>query len=66
MVYTAPSWNLAAIISEFRSITGIPDTSMYSNQQCADLINYYYQFVLPKELRSSGDTRTTSSFARRT
>jgi hypothetical protein len=44
-------WNFNAILSEFRSITGIPDASMYSDAQCATLINYYYQFVLPKELK---------------
>lgn len=49
--FTAPIWNLQSIIGEFRSITGIPDASMYSDQQCANLINYYYQSVLPKELK---------------
>ncbi len=44
-------WNFNAILSEFRSITGIPDASMYSDAQCATLINYYYQYVLPKELK---------------
>lgn len=44
-------WNFNAILSEFRSICGIPDASMYSDAQCATLINYYYQFVLPKELK---------------
>lgn len=48
---TAPSWTLETIIGEFRSITGVPDESMYSTQKCADLINYYYQYVLPKELK---------------
>ncbi len=51
MVFTVPVWNLENIISEFRDIAGIPDESMLSNQQCADLINYYYQLVLPKELK---------------
>lgn len=51
MVFTAPTWNLSSIIQEFRDITGIPDASMLSDQSCADLINYYYQFVLPKELK---------------
>ncbi len=49
--FTPPTWDLESIIGEFRSITGIPDESMYSNQQCANLINYYYQNVLPKELK---------------
>jgi len=44
-------WNFNAILSEFRSICGIPDASMYSDAQCATLINYYYQYVLPKELK---------------
>lgn len=44
-------WNFNGILSEFRSITGIPDASMYSDSQCAVLINYYYQYVLPKELK---------------
>jgi hypothetical protein len=44
-------WNFNAILSEFRSICGIPDASMYSDAQCATLINNYYQYVLPKELK---------------
>lgn len=51
MVFSAPTWNLQTIIGEFRSIAGIPDPSMYSDAQCTDLINYYYQYVLPKELK---------------
>lgn len=51
MTFSAPVWNLQAIIGEFRSITGIPDASMYSDAQCVNLINYYYQLVLPKELK---------------
>ena len=51
MVFTAPSWTLASIIEEFRLITGRPDTTMLTDQQCADFINYFYQFVLPKELK---------------
>jgi hypothetical protein len=51
MTFSIPSWNLQAIIGEFRSIAGIPDETMYSNQQCANLINYYYQLVMPKELK---------------
>jgi hypothetical protein len=47
----APVWNFSAILSEFRSICGIPDAAMYSDIQCANLINYYYQYVLPKELK---------------
>jgi hypothetical protein len=44
-------WNFNAILSEFRNICGIPDASMYTDAQCATLINYYYQYVLPKELK---------------
>lgn len=44
-------WNFNAILAEFRSICGIPDAAMYSDAQCATLINYYYQYVLPKELK---------------
>lgn len=51
MVYTAPVWNFSSIMEEFRGIVGVPDTGMLSNQQCADLINWYYQYVLPKELK---------------
>lgn len=51
MVFTAPTWTLASIIEEFRNIVGVPDDDQLSDQQCADLINYYYQFVLPKELK---------------
>lgn len=47
----APVWNFAAILDEFRAISGIPDASMLSDIQCANLINYYYQYVLPKELK---------------
>jgi len=51
MVFAPASWTLASIIDEFRNIAGVPDTTMLSDQQCTDLINYYYQFVLPKELK---------------
>lgn len=51
MTFSPANWNLQTIIGEFRSITGIPDASMYSDQQCVNLINYYYQNVLPKELK---------------
>jgi hypothetical protein len=49
--FTGIAWTLRTIIDEFRSISGIPDTSMYSDQQCVNLINYFYQYVLPKELK---------------
>lgn len=48
---TAPVWNFTAILDEFRAIAGIPDASMLSDIKCANLINYYYQYVLPKELK---------------
>ena len=51
MTYNAPVWDLTTIIEEFRGIVGVPDQGMLSNQQCADLINWYYQYVLPKELK---------------
>lgn len=51
MVFNVPIWDLEAIIGEFRSVAGIPDASMLSDQKCADLINYYYQLVMPKELK---------------
>lgn len=51
--YTAPVWNFSNILDEFRNICGIPDASMYSDTQCANLINYYYQYVLLKELKIS-------------
>ncbi len=53
MVFTAPTWDLQTILGEFRSITGLPDVSMYTDQQCSNLINYFYQYVLPKELKIS-------------
>lgn len=48
---TAPVWNFSAILDEFRAIAGVPDASMLSDVQCANLINYFYQYVLPKELK---------------
>ncbi len=51
MTFSVPAWTLGSIIDEFRDIVGVPDDTMLSDQQCADLINYYYQFVLPKELK---------------
>lgn len=44
-------WNLGQIISEVRSITGRPDTSMLSDESIVNTINQYYQYVLPKELK---------------
>src|SRR5271166_6646886 len=51
MTFSTAAWNLASIISEARSYTGRPDPSMMSDQTFVDNINYFYQFVLPKELK---------------
>lgn len=51
MTFTAGSWTLSTILTEFRGITGRPDTSMMTDQQSVDFINYFYQYVLPKELK---------------
>ncbi len=51
MVFTAPEWNLQQILIELRKITGRPDPGQLTDQDGADLINWYYQFVLPKELK---------------
>lgn len=52
------SWTLQEIITEFRGITGRPGNNFianvnpqFSDAQCVQLINYYYQYVLPKELK---------------
>lgn len=49
--FTTPVWNLGNIITEVRGITGRPDTSMMSDQAVVNYIMYYYQYVLPKELK---------------
>lgn len=51
MSFLVAEWNLQSILTEMRGITGRPDASMLSDQEGVDLINYYYQFVLPKELK---------------
>lgn len=51
MPFTAPTWTLQDIITETRGITGRPDASMMSDQQVANYINYFYQYVLPKEIK---------------
>ncbi len=51
MTFTAPIWDLQQIITETRGITGRPDVSMMSDAQVVQYINYYYQFVMPKELK---------------
>jgi hypothetical protein len=53
-------WQLSEIIAEFRGITGrpanvflnVPDANaQFTDAQIVQLINYYYQYVLPKELK---------------
>lgn len=51
MVFNTVTWNLQEIITEARLITGRPDVSMISDQEMVNLINRYYQFVMPKELK---------------
>lgn len=51
MTFTSSVWDLDNIMTETRFITGRPDPSMISDQDLVTLINYYYQFVLPKELK---------------
>ncbi len=51
MPFTNQFWTLQNIITEFRGITGRPDSGMMSDQSVVNYINYYYQFVLPKELK---------------
>ena len=48
MTFTSPEWNLQSIIEEYKAIVGDPSIT---DQQSADFINYYYQFVMPKELK---------------
>ena len=51
MTFTPPVWNLSTINQEARGITGRPDTTMMTDAVMTNYINYYYQFVLPKELK---------------
>jgi|ERR1700690_91242 len=51
MSFPAQVWNLQNIITELRGITGRPDASMMTDTYAAEKINYYYQYVLPKELK---------------
>lgn len=51
MSFSVGSWNLGSIIGEFRGIVGVPDENSLSSQECVNLINYYYQYTLPKELK---------------
>lgn len=44
-------WNLGQIINEVRLITARPDASMLSDESITNMINQYYQYVLPKELK---------------
>lgn len=49
--FTPPSWTLRDIITETRSITGRPDVSMMSDADVVNFINYFYQYVMTKELK---------------
>ena len=49
--FTTISWTLQNIIAEVRGITGRPDVSMMTDQAVVNYINYYYQYVLMKELK---------------
>lgn len=51
MTFPAQVWNLQNIITEVRGITGRPDASMMTDTSVVNYINYYYQYVLPKELK---------------
>ncbi len=51
MTFTAPTWNLESILDELRLISGRPDVTMMTDQEGVNFINYYYQYVLPKELK---------------
>lgn len=51
MSFTSATWTLQNIETEVRGITGRPDVSMMSKAQLDNIINFYYQNVLPKELK---------------
>lgn len=51
MTFTASSWTLQDILTEYRAIAGVPDIAMQSDADAVQLINWYYQYVLPKELK---------------
>lgn len=51
MTYSSSVWTLDNIITETRGITGRPDTTMMSDAQVTNFINFYYQNVLPKEIK---------------
>ena len=51
MTFSSATWNVSNIITEFRGITGVPDTTMLPDAQVLNLLNFYYQNVLPKELK---------------
>jgi hypothetical protein len=51
MTFTSAGWNLQNIITEARGITGRPDQTQISDAQMTIFANYYYQFVMPKELK---------------
>ena len=49
--FSSASWTLDNIITEARGITGRVDASMMSDAQMTNFANFYYQNVLPKELK---------------
>lgn len=55
MTFTAATWSLQDIINKVRNITGTPISSTgqsaLQNQDIANYINTYYQFVMPFELK---------------
>lgn len=46
------TWTLYDIMQKVRATTGRPDESQLSNENLVDYINRYYQFVMPKELKT--------------
>ena len=50
-LFTSSIWNLQNILLECRGITGRPDQSMMTDAVMTNIVNFYYQNVLPKELK---------------
>lgn len=65
-------WRLSEMISEFRGITGRPNNSttnntvnpQFTDAQIVQLINYYYQYVLTKELKVFWEYTSYSFYAK--
>ena len=51
MTFSSAIWNLGNIITEARGITGRPDQTQISDEQMTYYANFFYQFVLPKQLK---------------